>query len=601
MMRYVALVLCGALIGWSLARSPTRQPGGQFSARPRPTPREARIVNALDQPSELDVHQQPLRDVIRLLAQRHQIEIELDTDALHDAGIDDDKPVTCKRKDITLRSALKLLLGGLDLTYVVGDGYILITSKSDAENEQRVCVYPVDDLVTTASEFRAPVNPSGKNGGDSQNLINVVTSIIAPTTWDEVGGAGSATAHVNSRALVVSQTDEVHEEVVALLRDLRRVRDSQIAAAKSVAVAGREPYDTGGRENLEVRAYRFFPVPTPVATGAMGFAPYASTATGTVGAPAAKTAETEVEVAAKLDAWTKVVTKLVPEVIAPKSWEPLGAGQIRAASGMVVVRQTPDVQVQVGKLMSEMMLAGTEFAWYPLAQFYRAVPTVPLPVPPLDADWPQEAEPPPTSAEARISAALGRSCDVMFAGEPLADVLTTLAERYKIEIEIDDKALEKAGVASDIPITRSLRGVSLKTGLKFILDELDLTVAIHNGALLVTSMLEAENLLVVKVYPVFDLVVKRPGASSRSPAMDFQSLIDTITCSLAPTTWDEVGGPGAIQAFTNSGALVIAQTGDVHEQIAALLRALREAAAERSIEPDHLATLLDGDKPGSKP
>lgn len=42
-----------------------------------------------------------------------------------------------------------------------------------------------------------------------------------------------------------------------------------------------------------------------------------------------------------------------------------------------------------------------------------------------------------------------------------------------------------------------------------------------------------------------------------------------------------VGGPGAIQEFVNSGALVISQTAEAHEEIAEYLRALREARAAR--------------------
>jgi hypothetical protein len=102
---------------------------------------------------------------------------------------------------------------------------------------------------------------------------------------------------------------------------------------------------------------------------------------------------------------------------------------------------------------------------------------------------------------------------------------------------------------------------------------------IRNEVLLVTTKTEAENLLIVKVYPVFDLVVRRPGASPRTPALDFQSLIEAITTNLAPTTWDEVGGPGAVQEFTNAGALVISQTAEIHEQVAAYLQALRAVAA----------------------
>jgi hypothetical protein len=118
--------------------------------------------------------------------------------------------------------------------------------------------------------------------------------------------------------------------------------------------------------------------------------------------------------------------------------------------------------------------------------------------------------------------------------------------------------------------------------LKLLLDELKLDYSIRDEVLLVTTKVEAEDMLTVRVYPVFDLVVRPLNASTNRPSLGFQSLIDNIVAIIAPTTWDEVGGPGSIQPFTNSGALVIAQTTTVHEEIAAYLKALREVAAQNA-------------------
>ena len=56
---------------------------------------------------------------------------------------------------------------------------------------------------------------------------------------------------------------------------------------------------------------------------------------------------------------------------------------------------------------------------------------------------------------------------------------------------------------------------------------------------------------------------------------DFDSLIDLITTTVTPQTWDEVGGPGSIPPFPTNLSLVISQTQDVHEEIADLLEQLR--------------------------
>ena len=47
---------------------------------------------------------------------------------------------------------------------------------------------------------------------------------------------------------------------------------------------------------------------------------------------------------------------------------------------------------------------------------------------------------------------------------------------------------------------------------------------------------------------------------------DFDTLIELITSTIKPDTWDEVGGPGAIEPFPTNLSLVISQTQDVQLQ-----------------------------------
>jgi len=64
------------------------------------------------------------------------------------------------------------------------------------------------------------------------------------------------------------------------------------------------------------------------------------------------------------------------------------------------------------------------------------------------------------------------------------------------------------------------------------------------------------------------------GSRLPSNTMDEQ-LIDLITNTIAPNTWDAVGGPGHIQYYPLGMALVVNQVQDVQEQVADLLAALR--------------------------
>jgi general secretion pathway protein D len=73
--------------------------------------------------------------------------------------------------------------------------------------------------------------PGGAGAGvqpDFDSLIDLLTSTVAPTTWDTVGGPGSVAPFVTNLSIVVSQTQEVHEEIVDLLEQLRRMQDLQV-------------------------------------------------------------------------------------------------------------------------------------------------------------------------------------------------------------------------------------------------------------------------------------------------------------------------------------------------------------------------------------
>ena len=73
--------------------------------------------------------------------------------------------------------------------------------------------------------------PGGLAGGsqaDFDALIDLITTTIAPNSWDTVGGPGSVAPFETNLTLVVSQTQEVHEQIADLLQQLRRLQDLQV-------------------------------------------------------------------------------------------------------------------------------------------------------------------------------------------------------------------------------------------------------------------------------------------------------------------------------------------------------------------------------------
>jgi hypothetical protein len=179
---------------------------------PAPTPSETRILAALEEPTVCEFNATPLQDAVSFLMDKHGIPIQLNSRALEDVGLGSDTPVSCHVNNISLASALSLLLRDGDLTWLIQDEVLLITTKDKAEgpdgNFPRT--YPVGDLVEK---------------DNYETLVKVIKTTVANQTWNEVGGPGMISAVPSSRSIVISQTRDVHDAILELLRALRAARN----------------------------------------------------------------------------------------------------------------------------------------------------------------------------------------------------------------------------------------------------------------------------------------------------------------------------------------------------------------------------------------
>jgi general secretion pathway protein D len=263
--------------------------------------RELEIERKLRTPVMLQFDNAPLSQVLEYLAKLAEVNLHLDPQGLAEEGVSSDTPVTITlSQEISLQSALNLILEPLHLSYVVKDEVLKITSAQLRNGEVYTTTYNVADLVVPIPNFtpssrmglagalhdamgnvgfnnggafggssapmavlaskngnssNASVNPGmlaqvsnvqqgaaggnmpigfgpgglgGGTGADFDSLIDLITSTIQPTTWDEVGGPGSIAGFETNLSLVVSQTQDVHEQIVDLLEQLRRLQDLQV-------------------------------------------------------------------------------------------------------------------------------------------------------------------------------------------------------------------------------------------------------------------------------------------------------------------------------------------------------------------------------------
>ena len=147
---------CGMCCCAALAAALFFQSSSAWAQRPRTLQTDAeqaaeqKVVERLKQPVDAHFREQPLASAMEKLALAADVTIRLDIKALEDASIGPDMPVTFDAKKATLKAALKSLLGPLDLTFVVKNEAILVTTPEKAGNELVTKVYPVHDLVRRA-------------------------------------------------------------------------------------------------------------------------------------------------------------------------------------------------------------------------------------------------------------------------------------------------------------------------------------------------------------------------------------------------------------------------------------------------------------------
>ena len=127
--------------------------------------------------------------------------------------------VTAKGRGVPLARALDAILRSVALKHYVTDhGLLVVTTQQGLCGALFTHVYPVGDLVQhLAGRGEAP----DRQHDAYVELLGLVESLVAPDSWDSVGGPGSVQAYEPACALVITQTPELHERIVELFATFR--------------------------------------------------------------------------------------------------------------------------------------------------------------------------------------------------------------------------------------------------------------------------------------------------------------------------------------------------------------------------------------------
>lgn len=591
-----------------LENPPRDQSPVPLAPMPLPTAFERLIYEALEDNASIEALETPLGDLVAALAARHKVPIELHAKRLEEAGVGLDTPVTASMHEIRLKLLLRHLLNELELTYMVRDEVILISTSEDAQSQLETVAYPVHELVASPS------------GPDFEPLIDLMTSTVAPDSWDEVGGPGS-TRGIAGGWLLLSQTQEVHEEVADLLANLRLALRAGEARPYPIATRSpaelridealnqdfdlcyfRTPLDAVCRDlssrlgiavclnrkrleecgiNSDLPINCSFPK-APLRVQLDQLCEALELAHSVEGDVLSLTTPEHV------DCWLPIrmydarplldpdfglagideLIDLVTGTVRPDSWDQVGGpGAIQEYRGLLVIAQTESVHRHI-----EGLLAQLETHCLP-----RATPS---------AGNSQSAQRiavcvPPDSYEQRTELSLLRPMDADFCGVALEDAIRSLASQTGLPITLDRRAMDDEGIHPRVSVSLATCQTTLAGVLDRLLVPLDMHYEVRNRQLVITpSERRASSDLQTRLYPVADLA---PGGAD-----DMQCFREYLLADLEPERWEDAGGPASCHCV-RTGWLVVTGTLATHLAVADWLQEQRTGKkTQRAVEREEL-------------
>ncbi len=290
-----------------VAQEKDRQPADHHAPARSAEVQRSQAEDALRTRLNFDYVDMPLDDALAHLCGEVELQYYLNTRSLEDIGISGDAVVSLRLAGVSLELGLDLMLEQLDLTYVIRDGVILVTTEEALEFAEEVRVYNCRDLLGTGTapqdlaDVGAAVEPAdntdasapapadqstrdsnapqeggtakatdqgkvppisvdvlaqfggggGMSGGlgstpqpapvatPNMQLINLITTAVAPDSWEAVGGPGTISDF--DGLIVVRQNPRVHRQVAEVLSMLRKASDERQWANPADGLGGRRP------------------------------------------------------------------------------------------------------------------------------------------------------------------------------------------------------------------------------------------------------------------------------------------------------------------------------------------------------------------------
>jgi hypothetical protein len=180
------------------------------------TAKERAILLALNKPVSVQFKDTRFQEVIDSLSNAMGQPILLDENALKEAQVNYDTPITAQVRGVAARTLLRKILGEFGLAYVVKDQTLQVTSALKAKELMVVRSYYLGDLLGNAGFGGFLGLPSVGDNNPVQvsqqvnQIMDLIQNSVEPMSWQKNGGNGTITFHAPTMSLVIRQSAEVH-------------------------------------------------------------------------------------------------------------------------------------------------------------------------------------------------------------------------------------------------------------------------------------------------------------------------------------------------------------------------------------------------------
>jgi hypothetical protein len=173
-------------------------------------PPDPRMQALLNLPiAKISLPNVPLADAVQVVSAMSNLPISFDPDAMEELGVSLHDLVSIEVQNTTVGKALEAIAAQRNMTSLIENGQMVLTSTLDHRESLRPTRYAVSDL--TGSDARA-----------AKELAGLVQRLVVPESWQASGGRG--TVETEPDILRITQTGRVHYRIIVFCEKLRVAR-----------------------------------------------------------------------------------------------------------------------------------------------------------------------------------------------------------------------------------------------------------------------------------------------------------------------------------------------------------------------------------------